>query len=456
MDSSITQELNQELEKLMEMILGFNITRGITPEYEKITDAVKEFLRCYAETQLRELDAVILENRPKEWEVVKANQERELESDIGLLKYKRRYYRHKETKSYAHLTDLVAQIEKGSKVDIGLVIKLVEYAGDNSYAKSSKLACNGRVSKQSVMKFARRAHDYELDEPEPRPGVKEVHIQADEDHVSMQTGESTIVKVITVHEPTKKIKKRSYLPEKRQFVSYSEKPEDFWDRVLDYICERYDKDIKVYIHGDGALWIKAGLGIIPGSVHILDRYHLYKRVHQLSKGNWLYECQIFQYLRHKKVHDLKVFLETIVANDELDEGLAEENYKYLRNNKDGIWNTLKLPYRITKSCAEGQVSHVLSDRLSSRPKAWMPKGLESIPQLRVYGLNGGVLKPEHFRLKNKTLEFHKGKIEQLRKRHAPHLCHHNLNITKSMPKASNNKFLKDISRGLIGYYVDAI
>ena len=46
-------------------------------------------------------------------------------------------------------------------------------------------------------------------------------------------------------------------------------------------------------------------------------------------------------------------------------------------------------YDIVGCSAEGHVSHVFSDRLSSRPKGWSIKGTDQMSQLRVFKQNGG-------------------------------------------------------------------
>lgn len=56
------------------------------------------------------------------------------------------------------------------------------------------------------------------------------------------------------------------------------KSEYLGKKVLEYIYENYDWEYieKIYIAGDGALWIKQGLGIISKSKFVLDRFHLTK------------------------------------------------------------------------------------------------------------------------------------------------------------------------------------
>jgi hypothetical protein len=181
--------------------------------------------------------------------------------------YKRRYYRHKETGVTLHLADVLAKIDKGDRIERGLALTLTELATDNSYEKSSKIACNNHVSRQSVMKKTRAAKNYELEKEPERREVKEIHIQVDEDHVAMQNGKSSIVKLAVVHEPRKQIKSKAILPNKMHFASHKDKPEDFWCKVSEGIIERYGNrdDLKVYIHGDGASWIKTHTAVTSTS-----------------------------------------------------------------------------------------------------------------------------------------------------------------------------------------------
>src|SRR5665647_279927 len=86
-----------------------------------------------------------------------------------------------------------------------------------------------------------------------------------------------------------------------------------------------------------------------------------------------------------------------LGNDELDETVGEKAYKYLKNNREGIRNLYKLEPSKVKTYTEGQVSHVLSDRLSRKPCAWMDEGLETISQLRIFQLNGGKLTPDNMK-----------------------------------------------------------
>ncbi|WP_207655975.1 UPF0236 family transposase-like protein, partial [Clostridium luticellarii] len=66
----------------------------------------------------------------------------------------------------------------------------------------------------------------------------------------------------------------------------------------------------------------------------------------------------------------------------------KECRKYINNNWEGIVNYYNYD-KVTGCSAEGHVSHILSDRLSSRPLGWSIRGVDQIARLRAYTANGG-------------------------------------------------------------------
>ena len=59
------------------------------------------------------------------------------------------------------------------------------------------------------------------------------------------------------------------------------------------------------------------------------------------------------------------------------------------NNWDGIEIYETDRYDVVGCSAEGHVSHILSDRLSSRPMGWSKVCADRMTRLRVYRKNGG-------------------------------------------------------------------
>lgn len=61
---------------------------------------------------------------------------------------------------------------------------------------------------------------------------------------------------------------------------------------------------------------------------------------------------------------------------------------YFMNQWDGIRIRTEEAGANWKCCAEGQVSHVLSARMSSRPMGWSEQGCDRMAGLRAYIKNG--------------------------------------------------------------------
>jgi hypothetical protein len=77
-----------------------------------------------------------------------------------------------------------------------------------------------------------------------------------------------------------------------------------------------------------------------------------------------------------------------VTETETKRNAIKDARKYIFNNWSGI--EIKLDnYDIVGCSAEGHISHIYTDRLSSRPKGWSTKGADQMSQLRVFKKNGG-------------------------------------------------------------------
>mgnify|MGYP000847444716 FL=1 len=118
-----------------------------------------------------------------------------------------------------------------------------------------------------------------LSEPKEKRRVQELYIEADEDHVKVRDKRGAQARLIYVHEGVA-VEPRRHLVNARYFTTLHKKPEEFWTELLDYIEAHYDLDSisAIYLSGDGAPWIRAGQEYIPGSVYILDKFHLSKSI----------------------------------------------------------------------------------------------------------------------------------------------------------------------------------
>lgn len=206
------------------------------------------------------IDAEILADkrmrREEGYSVERRGDVRNVLTQIGEISYNRTYFK-KASGGYEYLTDTVLGIEPRERVSSGLSLSLVNAAKDMSYSKASEHISGGKVSRQTVMSRV-RCSERAVQIPEGRK-VAELHIDADEAHVTLLKGKKSEVPLISVYEGIEVKGKRHSCKNVFHISEYGKKPEELWEQVLGEIEARYDlTETKIYLHGDGANWIKKG------------------------------------------------------------------------------------------------------------------------------------------------------------------------------------------------------
>ncbi len=232
--------------------------------------------------------------------------------------------------------------------------------------------------------------------------VEELHIFADEDHVHLQNGKNRMVPLITVSEGTREVQNgRNALVNPVHFTSTIKQTKEAWETVGGYICEAYEKNEirKIYLHGDGAAWIKQGIEELGNCSYVMDGFHFEKNLKRATaafpKQNYGY--RIRQAVEEKSLERVTNLLQEMLS---LSAGAKQEKrirdfLRYVVNNWDGI--VRRYTEDIVGSCTEGLVSHVYSERLSRNPMGWSEVGLNKMAELRVYTRNGCRVSGEAFK-----------------------------------------------------------
>jgi len=279
-----------------------------------------------------------------------------------------------------------------------VTVKLVETAGQVSYAKSSMNVTEGELSKQTVKN---KIHSLKLEAlktkvPKKR-GVEVLHIDADEDHVSLQEGRNVNLPLVCIYEGTFKEGSKNRCINPIYMSGYGKDTDEFWLEVADRIYELYDpEDIKdIYIHGDGANWIRQGISWLPESKLVLDKFHLNKAILESTARQPEKRHEIYKAIRENDMNSFKRIILDMLndASDEKERKRIVDFRRYVTNNWNSI--TIRNEEDCGSSSSEGHISHVLSSRLSSRPMAWSRKGLKAMSALRAYICSGGKVKAEH-------------------------------------------------------------
>ena len=110
----------------------------------------------------------------------------------------------------------------------GVGLALVETSCKVSYERSSEYITGGQISKQTVMNKIRAASPRQ--KPTKYRAVEELHIDADEDHVSLQDGGSTIVPLISVYEGIEHHGRRGVCKNVFHISEYGKSPAALWEQ----------------------------------------------------------------------------------------------------------------------------------------------------------------------------------------------------------------------------------
>ena len=344
-------------------------------------------------TLLEQADAAIYAAiRPNHQYQVKDHRVRTLTTLWGDVTFIRTYYQCKADSSYHYLLDEWLGLDKSTHIEPLCRARLVTRSADVSYRKAAALTTPTSLSVQSVLLSIRKLGtlpNQAAAMPEAKPEIHKVYVEADEDHVAMQKRHSKEMKLINVYDSKVSVcRGRRKLCGRRTFSGW-EAPSQLWPEVNQYIQQVYgaEQTPEVVIKGDAASWIKAGINYIAQSAHVVDGYHASQYLRKIAgKGT------------------SRVLYDTLRANDqaafvkEVQRKLRKspkrkkpimDGYQYILSNWDGIHKAVTQPD--AASSTEGHVSHMLSDRMSSRCMGWSPVGAEQIARMRTYIANGGNL-----------------------------------------------------------------
>ena len=315
-------------------------------------------------------------------------------------------YRSREDGTYHYLLDEQMHLPKDERFTEQAEVKLLQEAARTSYQQAANKLCAGAqgISKTAVMnKLHQLAEELPLTEMKEKRQVQYLYIEADEDHIHLQKAEkrqkgSCIAgKLVYVHEGRQKVcGGKTELVHPVYFGGmYKGQAGNraLWERVGEYIEKNYDQEIlkRVYLSGDGASWIKAGTEYVEQSVFVADKFHVMQYIsraaRQVPGSEEKIRREIYESIRENRLKKAYKLLKE--AQEHALNGTAvEECREFLRRN----WGGIERAYHDenAQGCsAEGHVSHVYSERMSSRPMGWSETGADRMCQLRCQIQTGG-------------------------------------------------------------------
>ncbi len=422
MKNSIAYFQTNIIQKLEETFLSYSTDmKKVAELVQGVTNCMIEFGLCLLAEELESYDTSICEKkylRP-DWYVVRKEKTSILTS-LGTLHYHKTLFRNKKTGEYEYFLDRAMGLEAHARMTEDAEARILEEAVQTSYEKGGKAVSISfeEVSRETVknklyaLKFPRK-ENY----PQEKKVVDYLYIEADEDHVALQFREKkgditeneyqqknngAIAKLIYVHEGIERENeksKRHRLKHPYYFCRVCEGKgnKELWDEVYEYIEQTYDltKVKKIYLSADGGSWIMSGKRQIAGITYVLDEFHLKKYLRKITlrfgKKEKEKEEELIKIICHgtkkafeEKIEELKKEISHPNGKKRIEEGTA-----YLLNN----WTAAKLRLLrkngVKGSSTESHVSHILSERMSSRPMGWSKEGMTKMAELRAYYYNKG-------------------------------------------------------------------
>ena len=347
-----------------------------------------------------------------EWYIVRRD-ETTLLTSLGTVTYHKTLFKNKFTGEHEYLLDRIMGIEKHARMTEDAEAKLLEEAVQTSYRKGGEnvSVSDDVVSKETVMNKIHILNFPRVEPQQEKKALKYLYIDADEDHVSLQyinekgdikkpKANTIMPKLIYVYEGITNENGRNELINKKHFGGVYEggkSIEQLWKEVSDYIEASYDTEelIKIYINGDGAAWIKSGQRLLDKAKFVLDRFHMHKYIigatsHLLDSVEDA-RSEIYRAIYKQKKYRAEEVFEKILAvtESEAKRKTVEAAKAYILGNWAGIMQWVRDKNEEVRCSAEGHISHVFADRMSSRPLGWSKNGADKMSRLRIYEKNGG-------------------------------------------------------------------
>ena len=311
---------------------------------EELFDTVLGFGRSLYQEILESIEQTIRnsEVRRQSYYVEHKEDHRTLLTRFGNLEIKRAYYSSKQDGKGVYLLDKYIGLDSNEKVSLAAKAHALREAVETSYRKGGEEACltDDVVTKQTVKKLIHALEvKMPVEIPEKKKQIKTLHIQADEDHVALQ------------------------FYRKKGDLQISENGRKS-NTVMPKLILLYED-----IMEEGK----------PGSKRYrLTGKHYFGGVYEGAEANEDLE-EVERLLR-------KCGANAVTPGKQKE---IEACQKYIQNNWLGIIVRYDDAGADWGCSAEGQISHVLSARESSRPMGWSKLGVHKMTQLRVFTRNGG-------------------------------------------------------------------
>lgn len=373
--------------------------KKVEKAFKKVSDELTaNSLKKYLEEYDQELK--LGENRDSKY-VVQRTVSKSITSVLGTFRLNRTRYYDKENDCYFCLLDRKLNIPEYEHMTPLAMARMLEVATNSSYRLAGKeINSQDTFSKGMVYhKLKRMEIDEQYEGKSNKRKVKVLYINLDEDHVAVQKSLNRKLqcKIGYIYENVVKVCKNRYKLTNKHTIcgTYlkSSGNRAFYSKINDYIECNYDTKYleKVIIYGDGAKWITASTECIEKSEFRLDKFHLMKSILEatrtMNNGRRRLKSNILRCLYENKKEMLIDLIDDAIEQSNKQDKMIQTR-DYLINNWDAIQKTI-LSTDGSGCSAEGNVSHILSARLSQKGMGWCEHNADAIGKLRGIQANDG-------------------------------------------------------------------
>lgn len=344
------------------------------------------------------------QNRIKQYNINKSNVSRTIVTIVGELTFERTYYETKDRTNKFFYIDEMFHLPKYDHYDPIIKALAIDLTFDTNQLKA------GQIVGQSISTIKTISTDIREKYSIPRQSINNwinewnnpkviynlidntpdtLYVMADEKFIGCQDLDNDLMaKCFVVFEGLEKDgKNRNKLINRMVISKYSSNP---WPEVVDIIGQKYDfQKIKhIVLLGDGAKWIKSGVGELKMEPYCevsfkLCTFHFKQAIHRITTDESLRKELINSFFEDtknefkNKIQDIK-----ISHPDRIEK--IEKNENYIFNNYDSIKYEVK---NNIGSSMESHISHCIANMFSSRPKGYSSKNINKYLEINDYKNN---------------------------------------------------------------------
>lgn len=333
---------------------------------------------------LEKIDQKLFENKQSHLKVVKFK-ERVIQTTIGMLRFKRRYYYDEFEEKYRYLLDAFLMIPKRNRYMDSVKLKILEAASEMSYEKAGRYACEDNLpaSKSTVFRLLHQACFYVEDNNVIIPNPEKIHVQIDEKFLSINH-KKTKQKfyTATIFKGINNVGKKRILLNKTLISARTQKT--LFNRINSALKRKYKVliDDEIYVSGDLATYIQNSPSklLVCKSIYVPDKYHV---IHAIKNETNLTVNKF-------NLND-PIYLEAIAqALEDYDTVNSKKLLKLINRNPEIFSIYIEKDYRgCSQECMN---SHYYASRFAKVPNKWNIDTVEKISKIIEAKVNKQIVK----------------------------------------------------------------